>query len=306
MLDDYRRGYARLAWIRGLGGDGYYREAADAIRRRVDKLSAVGYLRHPSCGPSADGRLRLVLGELDRAAEIQAEGEQLLERLEPGSNMAGQFETLSILRAQLVDVTLAEALDGVEWYVANANRPDNRWASAMVRMWAASLRAALGDHRGACDELAANLVAVERGFLGAQNYPFMVHNAAQVLWWTASADHADVLEHNLHAKVLEPDFSYAESDGRWTAALLCAAHRPLRRGPRLVPAGLRPADHPRSHPAPTPRLLRRSPHGGPSPARARYRRHGLERLDEARRWIDHIGLPNLLPRVNQLHDELVS
>ena len=89
-------------------------------------------------------------------------------------------------------------------------------------MWAASLRAVLGDHRTASAELAANLVAVERGFLGTQNYPFTVHNAAKVLWWTASANGADVLERNLREKVLAPDFSYPESDGRWTAALLCA------------------------------------------------------------------------------------
>ena len=305
MLAEYRRGDTRVAWIRGLGGDGLYREFADAIRRRVDKLSAVGYLRIPVVGLALIGRLRLVLGELDRAAEIQAEGEQLLERLEPGPNMAGQFKTLSILRAQLVDVSLARALEGVEAYVANANRTDNRWASAMVRMWAASLRAALGDHRGACDELAANLGAVERGFLGAQNYPFIVHNAAQVLWWTSSAEHAELLEHNLQAKVLDPDFSYLESDGRWTAALLCALT-----GRYDEARGWFQQAYDRLEAQEAVLLL---PHvccdealmeirRGPG----RDRRHALQRLDEARRWANHIGLPNLVPRIDDLHDQLVS
>jgi len=305
MLDDYRRGYTRVAWIRGLGGVGCYREFADAIRRRVDKLSAVGYLRIPVVGLALIGRLRLVLGELDRAAEIQAEGEQLLERLEPGPNMAGQFETLSILRAQLVDVALAKALDGVEWYVANANRPDNRWASATVRMWAASLRAALGDHRGACDELAANLVAVERGFLGAQTYPFMVHNAAQVLWWTSSANHADVLERNLQAKVLEPDFSYPESDGRWSAALLCALtgrYEDARGWFQQAYDRLKTEEAilllPHVYCDEALMEIRRGP--------SRDRRHALECLDEARQWVDRIGLPNLVPRIDDLHDQLVS
>jgi hypothetical protein len=305
MLDDYRHGYTRVAWIRGPGGDGYYREVADAIRRRVDKLSAVGYLRIPVVGLALIGRLRLVLGELDRAAEIQAEGEQLLERLEPGPNMAGQFGTLSTLRAQLVDVSLTNALDGVERYVASANRPDNRWASAMVRMWAASLRAALGDDRGACDELAANLAAVERGFLGAQNYPFMVHNAAQVLWWTSNANHADVLERNLRAKVLEPDFSYPESDGRWSAALLCAltgrydeargwfqqAYDRLTAEEAILLLPHVCCDEALME-------VRRGP--------GRDRKLALRRLDEARRWVDRIGLPNHLPRIDDLRNQLKS
>jgi hypothetical protein len=304
MLDDYRRGYTRVAWLRGLGGAGYYREFADAIRRRVDKLSAAGDLRVPVVGLALIGRLRLVLGELDRAAEIQAEGEQLLERLEAGPSMAGQFKTLSILRAQLVDVSLTNALDGVERYVASANRPDNRWASAMVRMWAASLRAALGD-RGACGELAANLVAVERGFLGAQNYPFIIHNAAQVLWWTSSDDNADVLEGNLRAKVLEPDFSYPESDGRWTAALLCALT-----GRYDEARGWFQRAYDRLN---TQEAILLLPHvycdealmeirRGPN----RDRRHALECLNEARRWVDRIGVPNLVPRIDDLHGQLVS
>ena len=63
---------------------------------------------------------------------------------------------------------------------------------------------------------------VERGFLGAPNYPIIVHWAAAILWAAGRADHVDVVEQNLHTKVLKPDFCYAESDGRWTAALLCA------------------------------------------------------------------------------------
>jgi hypothetical protein len=171
-------------------------------------------------------------------------------------------------------------------------------------MWAASLRAALGDHREACDELAANLGAVERRFLGAQNYPFVVHNAAQVLWWSSSANNADVLEYNLHAKVLAPDFSYPESDGRWTAALLCAltgrfeeargwfqqAYDRLKTQEAILLLPHVYCDDALME-------IRRGPN--------RDRRHALECLDEARRWVDRIGLPNLVPRIEDLHGQLV-
>ena len=89
--------------------------------------------------------------------------------------------------------------------------------------------------------------------LGAPNYPLIVHFAAATLWSADRADHVDVLEHNLHTKVLEPDFCYLESDGRWTAALLCAL---------------------------------------------------TGRNDEARRWIDQIGLPSFGPRIAELREQL--
>jgi hypothetical protein len=36
----------------------------------------------------------------------------------------------------------------------------------------------------------------------------------------------------------------------------------------------------------------------------RDRRHRLKRLDEARHWVDRIGLPDLLPRIDDLPRQL--
>ena len=34
------------------------------------------------------------------------------------------------------------------------------------------------------------------------------------------------------------------------------------------------------------------------------RTNGLRRIDQAREWIDRVGLPNLLPRIDALSDQL--
>jgi hypothetical protein len=303
MLDDYQHGHAELAWSLGFSGPGRYRDAADVLRRTVDRLLVIGSVRSALWGLGLLGRLRLILGELDEADAIQAEGERLLERVEPGSNAAYQFEALSVIRAQLVDLNLASVLAWLERLVANSDQADLRWLSASGRLWCAYMRAATGDLQGGLALLDANIEAVERGFLGAPNYPGMVLTAALTLWCAESTDHVELIERNLHAKVLEPDFCLAESDARWSAAVLCAltCRYDEARGwfqqsyDRLA----------------TQEAVLLIPHvccdealmeirRGPS----RDRANGLRRLDEARRWVDHIGLPGLLPRIDNLEAQL--
>jgi hypothetical protein len=305
MLDGYHRGQAELAWSFGFGGPGRYRESADILRASVDQLRASGQFSQALFRMGSLGRLRLVLGELDRAAEIQAEGEQLLDRVEPGSNAAAQFAALATMRAHLVDLDFATALDHVERFLIVAERPDLQWARGSLHMWRASLLAALGDHRQGLDELTTNLATIERACLAAPNYPRLIHSATSTLWWSDSAEHATVLEQNLHVKVLEPDFSYAESDARWTAALLCALtgrydearHWFQQSYDRLT---AQEAILLLPHVCCDEALMeiRRGPDGD--------RRHGLKRLDEARHGVDRIGLPNLLPRIEELQDKLVE
>jgi hypothetical protein len=305
LLDDYRQGQSALEWNLGFDGPGLYREGADALRAAVDRLRVAGNFSLAVWALGLLGRLRLVLGELDRVAEIQTEGARLLERVEPGSNAASQFESFSMMRTHLVDVDYVKVVGSLERYSHHATRSDSRWGTASFRMWGASLRAAIGEHREALDELAANLGAVERGFIGAPNYPILVHSAAQILWWSRRTDSIDVLERNLHTKVLEPDFSYAEMDGRWTAALLCAvsgrydeARQWFQQAYDRLTAQEAILLLPHVYCDEALMEVRAGPAGD--------RHHGLHRLDQTRRWIDHIGVPNLLPRVDDLSDQLVS
>jgi hypothetical protein len=303
MLDDYQQGQTRLAWFLGFGGPGRYRESADILRASIDRLCAIGYVSLALWGLGQLGRLRLVLGELDRVAEIQSEGEQLLERTEPESNAVGQFEALSAFRSQHVDVNFARALDFVERFLVVSQRADLRWARGSIRMWRSSLRAALGEHRQALDELTSNLAVVEQGCLGAPNYPRLIHTATTTLWWTGRTDHIEILERNLHSKVLVPDFSYAESDGRWTGALLAALTGRYDEARYWFQQSY---DRLTAQEA-----ILLIPHVSCDEAlmeirrgRSRDRANGRRRLDEARRWVDQIGLPNLVPRIDDLQDQL--
>jgi hypothetical protein len=165
--------------------------------------------------------------------------------------------------------------------------------------------AATGDHETARAELAENITAIDRGMIGAVNYPLLVHSAAQILWRTNTAEHVDVLERNLHAKVLEPDFHYAESDGRWTAALVCAltgrydeARAWFQQSYERLTAQ---------------EAILLIPHVCCDEALMEIRRgrtgdraNGVRRLSEARRWVDRIGLPRLVPRIDDLQDQLAE
>jgi class 3 adenylate cyclase len=305
QLADYEQGQTDAAWASALIALPHYREAADVIRHRVDSLLASGYWSGAVPLLAMVGRLHLVLGELDRAANIQAEGEQLLERVEPDSNVTVQLGGLSTFREMLVDRDFRKALERVDRNLALSYRPDLRWGRAARQVWAASLHAALGDQRQALQALPANIAILDRAFVGATNYPMIVHFAAQILWSTEHPDYVDVVERNLHTKVLQPDFSYPESDGRWTAALLCALS-----GRYDDARGWFQQSYDR---VTAQEALLLIPHVCCDEALMEVRRgrtgdraNGLRRLDEARRWVDQIGLPNLLPRIDDLQARLVE
>ena len=308
-LEDYRAGFSALGIGMSFTGPGLYREAIAVIRRRIDILTTIGHGALAVYYLGLLGRIHLVLGDLDRAAHNQAEGEPLLERVDPDSNVHAQFSALAAIRSQFVDDDPAETLRLLEPMVARSRRTDLRWVAAGFHAWRSSARATLGAHEESMAEIDTEIAAVERGFLGAPNYPVIVSFTARILWCANRSDHVDVLERNLRTKVLEPDFSYLESDGRWTAALLSAldghpddARRWFTRAHERLAAQ---------------QAILLIPHMCCDEALMEIRlgntgdrRLGRRRLDEARRWIDHIRLPGLLPRVdnldNRLHDRSAS
>jgi hypothetical protein len=54
------------------------------------------------------------------------------------------------------------------------------------------------------------------------SYPVLAYNTAEVLWLLEHLEHVEVLEENLRAKVLEPDFRFPMGDARLAMARLCA------------------------------------------------------------------------------------
>jgi hypothetical protein len=299
VLADYRQGRRSLVVRLAVGGPGLYGEVVEALQQQVDLLTRTGQIAPALMLRGPLGRLHLVLGDLRAAGVVQAEGEQLLSRVEPDSNAAMQFGAVRVFRSWLVEDDPTDTLDFFDRVIGGAARVDLRWLRGSSRLGRAFCLVALGHHDTGLAELAGNVAVIERAPIGELNDLISIHFAVQASWIANRADHVATLERNLRTKVLEPDFSYPESDGRWDAAVLCAmTGRPeearawfQRAHERLSSQGailLRPYvcfDEALMEA----RLL----HAGD-------RANGLRRLDEARGLVELIGLANLLPRVDDL------
>ena len=127
----------------------------------------------------------------------------------------------------------------------------------------------------------------------------------RILWLANRADHVDVIERNLHAKVIALGFCSPMSDARWDAAILCAlTARPdearawFQRAYDMLAAQEAILFLP--HVCCDEALMEiRLGHSGD-------RGNGLRRLAEARRWVETIGLPKLLPRIDDLTAQLAD
>jgi hypothetical protein len=304
VLLDGLGGRDYLQWF-GYVGVGRYREAVDSLRWWIDHLLGSGLIGLTVFGLGNLGRLHVVLGELDRAGEVQAEGASYLPRIEPDSNNALQFNGLSLFRQLLTGAEPSSPLAILDQSLVSAERPDLRWVSGPVRMGRAPLLAALGRHDEALKVLTDNMAVIEQAIVGEPNYPMAIHWACQTAWLTEQPALAGRLERNLYTKVIEPGFCYGETDSHWDAALLCAltfryhearawfqqsyVRLTAQEAILLIP-----------HVCCDEALMeiRRGP--------SRDRANGLRRLDEARRWVDRIGLPDLLPRIEDLQARLME
>jgi hypothetical protein len=146
---------------------------------------------------------------------------------------------------------------------------------------------------------------IEQAIVGAPNYAMAIHWACQTAWLTEQTRLAGQLQRNLHTKVIDPGFCYGETDSHWDAAVLAALtgrfddargwfHQSYERLTSQEAVTLIP------HVCCDEALMeiRRGPNGD--------RGNGLRRLDEARRWVDRIGLPKLLPRIDDLQTQLAN
>ena len=178
-----------------------------------------------------------------------------------------------------------------------AAREDSRWLCGDMRIMRGFCLVALGDHEAGMLEVSKNLVVIERAHIGALNSLAAIHAATQASWIADRAEHATLLEHHLHAKVLEPDFCRLETDGRWDAAVLSA----LAGRNHEARAWFQRA-HDRLTDQGAVLLL---PYVCCDEALMEARlgsagdlANGRRRLDEARKWVERIGLPKLLPRID--------
>ncbi len=303
VLADYRQGRRSLALRLCFEGPGLYREAALEVHKQIDQVDRAGLVSMAVFMRGALGRLHLALGELDAAAELQAEGEELMPRVEPGSNAANHFEGLAQARSWFVEDDIAPICPSVDDIEHLAAREDSRWLSGDMRLLRGYCLTALGDHEAGMFEVSKNLVIIERAHVGALNSLAAIHLAIQASWITDRAEHSPLLEHHLHAKVLEPNFCRLDTDGSWDAAVLCAlSGRPDEARVWFQRAHDRLTDQEAILLLPyvccDEALMeaRLGPGGN--------RDNGRHRLDHAREWVERIGLAKLLPRIDGVAGQL--
>src|SRR5262249_51516627 len=86
---------------------------------------------------------------------------------------------------------------------------------------AAHAAARCGRFDMALEYLASVIPAIDRAPASAMNYPPIISNAVATLVVLDRCDHAEVIERNLRAKWLEPDFRYPGTDARQSMGNLC-------------------------------------------------------------------------------------
>ena len=218
---EYLRSHRDNRWW-GYVRIGRYRQAAEALRDLADEALRSGLVGLALHCLGNLGRLFVVLGELDRAAETQTEGERYLPRVDPNSNAAAQFGALAVFWQILAGEDPASPLAMMDHMLGGADRPDLRWVSGPIRLGRAPLLAALGRKDEAMNVVIENLPVIERAPVGAPNFEMALHWAARAAWLTEYTPVTATLEHNLRTKVIEPGFCYTEMDSHWDAALLAA------------------------------------------------------------------------------------
>ena len=297
---------------------GDYRAAVGSLRSSVDRALQRGLVPTAVWHLGMLGRVHLVLGDLDAAARAQAEGEALLDRVEPGSNAHFQFHSLDFFRCLLVDDDADRAQVVGEPLLAHLSSPELHWVAAAARLldgWAA---ARAGRTEPALAAFTVGLDVTERALPGTANLTGSACALADMLWQLDRRDEIAAVERNLRTKVIEPDFCFAEFDGRWAMAQVCALtgradearawfQRAIDRvrdqgAVLLVPhiAADAARAEVRAGPAGVAGATGAAGAAGAAGDRALARR----RLEEARREIDRIGLPRLLPRVEALAGQL--
>lgn len=165
-------------------------------------------------------RALTMLGRHEAADQAIGVAYENLRRVSEKSNAAFQSLAAASLMRYIRGRLPAQAdFDLLSTLSAN---PDTRWASLAVISTNAVIEAAAGNIETAVDFVDQSIVGIERAPGHAPNYPLIVCMVVEALWSLDRTDHLDVIEHNLRAKLIEPDLRYPEVLPPLAMARLCA------------------------------------------------------------------------------------
>jgi class 3 adenylate cyclase/tetratricopeptide (TPR) repeat protein len=165
-------------------------------------------------------RLHIALGEFEQAREALQRSVALAEHLPESSRY-----TVAVLSAE--DELRMATDEGWDTPLVNPGPGLNRaldlsWYRTTTQASIARTHARMGRVEQAIRRLSSVLPAIAGAPVWTEVYTRLVCDAAETLWLTERIDGIDVIERNLRAKVIEPDFHYVMMDGRLALARLCA------------------------------------------------------------------------------------
>jgi class 3 adenylate cyclase/tetratricopeptide (TPR) repeat protein len=170
-------------------------------------------------------RCHLALGNFAPASSALERGAALARRLTGASVQLTMLATAAHERRLVLDEGWQDSFADIRPFDFGAR--EHYLMSASFRGGGAIICARTGHEQTAMTLLATLPQALERAPGWAPTYHVMVYDAAEVLWLLNRLDHVEVIERNLRAKTLAPDFRPIDfmRDPSLAMARLCALQR---------------------------------------------------------------------------------
>jgi tetratricopeptide (TPR) repeat protein len=207
---------------------GEFRRARDLFLQFAEGSESSGRIALAAGTYALLARCHNALGDLDKAQAVFEHSLELGGKLAGDPLLGAQSIPTQQVLAALDELRVARGTTGTAESVALArgliaqDQPELRWARATLDAGVARIFAIAGHE----DESLAALDVLSRRLdripAWDGNNVRVLCDAANALWALERTDHLDVIERNLRAKVIEPDFRYPTFDGRLAMARLCA------------------------------------------------------------------------------------
>jgi tetratricopeptide (TPR) repeat protein len=242
------------------------------------------------------------LGNLEASREAFGRASELGERVGNPPLLALVLAHVQLDHAFTRGEGYGLLLPGIEQSLAK-DAPENRWLRSLEWARAASAYAHEGRRDDALRALEQALPAIERCPGWAWAYAGLIGFVIEALWVLERRDHVEVLERNLRAKTLAPDFRSVGTDARLSLARLCALTGRFDEAREWFEKARNVLDEQGARP------LRAITDFGEAWMEVRRggagdRQRALALLDAARGPFESIGMPGWLRRAEELRQRL--
>ncbi len=199
---------------------GELRETVPAFEARAAAALRAGLLDEACDQFLCQAGCYIARGEFSIAQDLVAQATRIASRL-PFDDLKLEFRATKLAFARSLDVGWEDLNLEVDRAFADRMQGRSRWAAASATSSAARVKARLGlvDRAHEFIELAIPTVV---GAPGGGIYTLMICNLAASLWELDKSWFADIIQANLHEKVIAGDFRWPTVDSRLAMAHLSA------------------------------------------------------------------------------------